>query len=462
MRNLVFITLALFLFASCGSTDQKESKISGQVLNFDNDFALLMCKGITDTIWLENDGSFSHTLTHSEPSYYRFRAGRISNLLYLSPGGDIELAVDISNPGNNPFKNGSLIKQNNTLYEVNQTVNSVASDFRGLYTLAKDEFMSTIDSLSILTNTIIESLEYADKAFPSLEKSRINYLFAGWKYNYPEYNARLSGEEFTANENDYKFIDDMNFSNLKHFSISEYTSLIESHINRLYYAEIGKDEHKGKSVFEQTLMRFDMIDDLVSNQKMQNFFKYNSTSESVKWSSLEIAKNVAEHFIANAHTDEYRQLIEKALAKRMLLAPGQPAPDFTLTGIDGKEYSLEDFRGQLVYLDFWASWCGPCRREIPHLKKLKEVYKGKPIAIISISIDDDKYAWEKMVKDEELGGYQLHAEKAWLSDAAQQYQVYGVPTFVLIDGEGKIIEYPATRPSDPETPLTIDKHLKRL
>jgi thiol-disulfide isomerase/thioredoxin len=146
----------------------------------------------------------------------------------------------------------------------------------------------------------------------------------------------------------------------------------------------------------------------------------------------------------------------------MLLAPGQPAPEFTLTSIDGKEYSLSDFKGQIVYLDFWASWCGSCLREIPSLLKLKDAYKGKPIAFVAISIDDDKSAWEKMVNEKQLKGYQLHAEKAWQSDAAKHYQVYGVPTFVLIDGEGKIIEYPATRPSDPETALTLDKHLKQL
>lgn len=462
MRNLLIITLALIMLASCGTTDQKESKISGQVLNLDNDFALLIGKGITDTIWLGEDGSFSQTIMLSGPSYYRFRAGRINNSLYLNPGGDIELVVDISNASDNPFKGGSLAQQNNTLFEVNQTVNNVGRDFRGLFTLSKEEFLNTIDSLNTLTSTLIESIENTDKIFTSLEKARVNYLFASWKYNYPEYNARILGEEFTAIEDDYKFIEEVDFANIKHFSISEYTSLIENHINRLYYAEVSKDQHKGKSVFEQTLMRFDMIDSIVPNQTMQDFFKFNSTSEAVKWSSLEVAKNVAEHFIANAQTADYRQLVEKALAKRMLLAPGQPAPGFTLTSIDGKEYSLSDFRGQLVYLDFWASWCGPCRREIPHLKKLKEAYKGKPIAIIAISIDDDMAAWEKMVKDQELGGYQLHAEKAWLSDAAQQYQVYGVPTFVLIDGEGKIIEYPATRPSDPETVLTIDKHLKQL
>jgi thiol-disulfide isomerase/thioredoxin len=462
MRNFLIIALSLTLLASCGTNGLKETTISGQVENFDNDFALLHSKGITDTIWLADDGSFTHTVMISDPCYLRIRAGRNSNLLYLNPGGDIKLDVDIKNPTENPFKAGSLLQQNSTLYDVNQTVNSVAKDFRSLYTLSQEDFASTIDSLKILTSTMIERVKGTDKGFASLENARIDYLFASWKYNYPEYNARLSGNEFEPNLDDYAFVNQFDFGNKKHFSMSEYTSLIENHINNIYYNEIARDEHKGKSVFEQTLILFDMIDSLVPDQTMQDYYKHNSTSEAVKWSSLEIAKNVAEHFVATAKSDEYRTIIERDLAKRMLLAPGQPAPEFTLTSIDGKEYSLSDFKGQIVYLDFWASWCGPCLREIPSLLKLKDAYKGKPIAFVAISIDDDKSAWEKMVNEKQLKGYQLHAEKAWQSDAAKHYQVYGVPTFVLIDGEGKIIEYPATRPSDPETVLTIDKHLKQL
>ncbi len=146
----------------------------------------------------------------------------------------------------------------------------------------------------------------------------------------------------------------------------------------------------------------------------------------------------------------------------MLLAPGAEAPKFSLPGFDGQTYSLDDFKGQLVYLDFWATWCGPCRREIPHLKRLKDEYKGKPIAFVAISVDDNKAAWEKMVKDDKLDGYQLHAPNAWLEQATIDYQVAGIPTFVLIDANGKIIDYPAPRPSEDETTLLIDKYLKEI
>jgi thiol-disulfide isomerase/thioredoxin len=209
-------------------------------------------------------------------------------------------------------------------------------------------------------------------------------------------------------------------------------------------------------------MYFDLVDSLITNQTIRDYMKFTSTVETIKWANLEVAKNVADHFIANAETLVYKEIAQSALAKRMLLAPGEPAPEFTLTGIDGNTYSLSDFKGQLVYIDFWATWCGPCLRQIPSLIKLKETYHGKPITFLAISLDDDKDAWVKMVNEDGLKGIQLHADKAWSSDVAQKYQISGIPTFVLIDGEGKLIEYNSPRPSDPEITLLFDKHLKLL
>ncbi len=265
------------------------------------------------------------------------------------------------------------------------------------------------------------------------------------------------------NAEDYAFMNDIDFNNLTHFNINEYASLINKHLQQLHWNNIENDEHKGKSEFERNLIYFELVDSLVTNETIRDYMKSTSTIETIKWANLEVAKNVADHFIANVKTQVYKDIAQSAIAKRMLLAPGQPAPEFSLTGIDGKNYSLGDFKGKIVYVDFWATWCGPCRREIPFFKKIKDAYSGKDVVFVAISLDDDKDAWVKMVnEDSNLSGIQLHADKAWSSDVAKQYQIFGIPTFVLIDAEGKIIEHPATRPSDPEISLLLDKYLKQI
>ena len=88
---------------------------------------------------------------------------------------------------------------------------------------------------------------------------------------------------------------------------------------------------------------------------------------------------------------------ESILDKARTLAPGQPAADFAFEDMEGKTVRLSDFRGKYVYVDLWATWCGPCNAEIPHLRKLEERLRGKNIVFVGISSDSDRDAWAKFV-----------------------------------------------------------------
>ena len=112
-----------------------------------------------------------------------------------------------------------------------------------------------------------------------------------------------------------------------------------------------------------------------------------------------------------------------------------------------------------MYIDVWATWCRPCLAEIPALKALHDKFKNnKNIEFVSLSIDDDREAWRKAVKDKDLKGVQLIADKAFESQFIQDYSISQIPTFLLIDKEGNIVNPNAPRPSDPE----IEKELQKL
>ncbi len=132
-------------------------------------------------------------------------------------------------------------------------------------------------------------------------------------------------------------------------------------------------------------------------------------------------------------------------------APGKPSPKFNYPDINGKSVSLDDLKGKYVYVDVWATWCAPCKREIPFLIKLNEEYKGKDIAFVSLSIDkmEDKGKWEEMVKSKGLKGIQLFADNNWKSNFVTAYGITGIPRFILIDKEGNILNADAPRPSNP-------------
>lgn len=127
------------------------------------------------------------------------------------------------------------------------------------------------------------------------------------------------------------------------------------------------------------------------------------------------------------------------------------APAFTYKDINGKDVSLSDFKGKLVYMDIWATWCGPCIMQMPALKELEEKYKNEDIVFLSISIDPekDKGEWEKMVKEENLKGVQLYAGQE--SNFPIDYKIEYIPRFILISPNGDILMDNAPSPMDEMT-----------
>ena len=118
---------------------------------------------------------------------------------------------------------------------------------------------------------------------------------------------------------------------------------------------------------------------------------------------------------------------------------GSIAPDFTLQAPDGKNVSLSDYRGKIVLLDFWASWCGPCLREVPNVKKVYDKFHDKGFEILSVSLDDKKDNWVNAIEKNDLDWGHVSSLKGWSCPVAKLYNVSGVPAMLLIDKEGKIV-----------------------
>ncbi|MBD5271034.1 MAG: TlpA family protein disulfide reductase [Bacteroides sp.] len=145
------------------------------------------------------------------------------------------------------------------------------------------------------------------------------------------------------------------------------------------------------------------------------------------------------------------------LKRSVVTLPGALFPeDVTLIDVEGNPVPFSSFHGKWIYIDLWASWCGPCVQQIPYLKELEKTLADAPVNFVSISIDSSRDAWLKKVKDLELHGNQLLDASGNL---ARILNVSGIPHFLLYDPQGKLYRYKVTRPSQPET-LELLKSLK--
>ena len=144
-----------------------------------------------------------------------------------------------------------------------------------------------------------------------------------------------------------------------------------------------------------------------------------------------------------------QSLLSKCFGK-FLVTKGKPSPKFNYENHKGGTTSLDDLKGKYVYVDVWATWCGPCVAEIPALKEVEKKYYGKNIEFVSISVDDKKDydKWKKFVTDKQMIGTQLYADSSWKSQFVQDYVIEGIPRFILIGPDGNIISGDAPRPSD--------------
>ena len=133
-----------------------------------------------------------------------------------------------------------------------------------------------------------------------------------------------------------------------------------------------------------------------------------------------------------------KNLVRKVEGERRL-AVGSPAPEIVLPNPEGDTISLSDFRGKVVLIDFWAGWCGPCRRENPNLVRLYKKFAPHGFEVFGVSLDRSRDSWENAIIQDSLLWPQVSDLKYWQSEAAKTYQVSSIPHTVLIDEQGRIL-----------------------
>ncbi len=149
-------------------------------------------------------------------------------------------------------------------------------------------------------------------------------------------------------------------------------------------------------------------------------------------------KQVTEALKGKADGNEFYESIKTQVQQQGKLAIGAPAPEIALPQPNGEVLKLSDLKGQYVLIDFWASWCGPCRKENPNVRKVYAKYHDKGFEILGVSLDKNSSAWLNAIKQDDLQWRHISDLKYWQSDVVPEYQIKGIPLTYLVDPEGNI------------------------
>jgi len=185
-----------------------------------------------------------------------------------------------------------------------------------------------------------------------------------------------------------------------------------------------------------------------NNQRIKSFMRQHPKSIATAFAGVNVINADEEFAFAdstlavlnkNLPNSKYTKQLAAKLGQARQVAVGQPAPDIKLSSPEGKEIALSSLRGKYVLIDFWASWCGPCRKENPNVVRMYQQHKGKNFEIFGVSLDQSKEKWVKAIADDKLTWTHVSDLGGWQSSAAALYKVNSIPATFLIDPKGVII-----------------------
>jgi len=431
LRQYFFLLGAFLLITFSGEAQTGKVSIRGTLKHFTNqdeiadasEYSELLPPSQERIIIPDSTGAFTLQFKIDAPNY--FHLGR--NVLYLSPGDSIWTDIDYEDPMKATFS-GKGSAANNYL-------KSTPFPHAGSYIEAGNELRpSAQETINVIEAAIANRKKELDRltgvtpTFKRLEYARIK-ADAINSYNYAAIYHRIVTRDTSGN-----FKKDL--EKLDRPLLAEYSRnfVSASFLKLAVYRDIavGLVKKGGPPADIQIINDWYKASDLVEKMKEVN--------------DKQGLRNYRQR-ITEISTRHYRDALNKTLDKLLEFGRGDEAADFTARDITGNPVKLSSLKGKVLYVDIWATWCGPCMAEMPHFEALKEKYKDDPVvAFVSLSIDTDDKAWQKSVEGRKAEGYQWLISRSKLDT----YNITGIPRTLLIDKGFKIIDLNAALPSSAE------------
>lgn len=444
MKNFAIILSAVLFCISCSSAPQEavlKVKVNAPVAAE----VVAVCHNDISVLPLDGDGCATFALKGSAMAFFRIFHGQESLLLYMEEGDNAVLSFE-----GHDLK-GTYVFEGEKAPAVKylNTVSLVALPDQD-YALPFDEYKTRLDAKAADAVKLLKANGLSSAGdFEENEEDRIRYSYAAPLIMYPMAHRIMTGNmEYQPGEDYYDVIESYVVEDERLACLDEYRAFVAEAMHVL------DPEGRGMtSVYPKTVAQMKYAADRLSDPEVREIIMHHIAAAYVDnfgVTDIDEVENLYHTYVKDTTlTASYAAKHDRwDLSRAGRRSPGFRAPD-----VNGNEYTLADFRGKYVYIDMWATWCGPCKREMPYLKALEEEFKDAEIVFVGLSVDKDKAAWENMVRQGELTGVQLYLGTG--SRFQEGYRVEAIPRFILLDKEGVIISNDMSRPSAKETAETL-------
>ncbi|SNR13840.1 TlpA family protein disulfide reductase [Tenacibaculum jejuense] len=369
-----------------------------------------------------------------------------STYIYLKPEFNLEVNFDAKDFNKTVSFSGKGAKVNNYLLAKKKLLKERWKDTESFYNSGEKNFLSKVRAIHKELQSLVSQLDDEDFKKHELENLKYNYL--NDIFYYPHAVKYRTGTEPKLSSDVTSELKDVFYDDATLYSIyPSYRNLASSK---------WKKELKKATSFKEMEASFRKIktNQIFVDVIVDALYRISDTPEKSKFYYELIRKYVPNQEFVSKARKKYNKVKSTAIGKK--------APGFTFEDKDGNKVSLKDFKGKYVFIDIWATWCTPCLKEVPHLKKLATQYQDKNIVFVGISVDEktEYDLWKKMLNEKELNGVQLFADNAFDSEFVSDFGVSSIPRLILISPEGKIVESHLSKPSQEKTKQLLNKLLK--
>lgn len=444
MKLKGIIAVILFLVSNVNAKGNGQVYITGHLINFNNRTTIIDFSELVDLRLPNNErelipdknGYFSIKFALKQPNY--FLLGR--NVLYLSPGDKLNVVIDYNEPLKSEFQ-GSAGAANNYLRST--PLPKAGSYLDGGFNLKKT-IKENIDNILLLARErrdALGSTKLLSKDFIAFEEARIDAdIINSFKF--------LSGIFIYKNK-----ISQENQSKI----FSEVDSLTSLYLERYHNSLINASFLKIEPFRKNSYKILDLIEgDSPDVSKIKDWQYAHELFRQVN--SIEDKKELfkLEGKIGLIKDSSYHQAIQETFNLKSQFWNGDTAKDFTAFDTNGNAIELSSLKGKIIFIDLWATWCGPCLEEMPFFENIKKKYADNPnISFVALCVNDNINTWKENLKKRNPTGIQLFAEQSQI----MAYKILSLPRTIIIGKDFKIINMYGSLPSSPETEKYVESLL---